>query len=188
MSLKTEKNQVQILHSDTDNDLSFLENKHLLVDTNFLIDAVNLSGFFEDLIQEIKKVDCFIVGIHAVLFEFTKGNKSIQNYKKLVEFYDQVIDSNISIILPIMQNVSNISKVLKKRGGQLSYVDALLLATLMQYSESGMYLISRDRSDIPTSLFPIKSVITVDSDQNNCFYSIYSFDRQNYVKCLKELI
>ena len=45
----------------------------------------------------------------------------------------------------------------------------------MKYS-GNMYLLSKDKSDIPLFLFPIKANIPIDTGETNYFYSIYSFD------------
>jgi len=51
-----------------------------------------------------------------------------------------------------------------------------------------MYLLSKDKSDIPIFLFPVKATIPIDSGETNYFYSIYSFNEINYQKQLEKLV
>ena len=57
----------------------------------------------------------------------------------------------------------------------------------MKY-QSSMYLLSKDKSDIPIFLFPVKATIPIDSGETNYFYSIYSFNEINYQKQLEKLV
>lgn len=181
-------NHIQFLHSDTDNTSSNLINKHILIDTNFIIDAHRHKDIFKELLSMFDKYQCTLVSINAVLYEFTKGRDNQGDYEKLVQFYSSIIKSNLPIDHRIYENISSLSQVLRKRAQQLSYTDILLLSTLMRYVNSDMYLLSRDRSDIPTYLFPIKQVIALDTGQGNCFYSLYTFDKDVYAETLEKLL
>lgn len=182
------KNQVQFLHSNYQGCLDILKNQHLLIDTNFLIDAINYPKAFNNVILELQSIDSAFVSNKAVQYEFVKGSRSLEEYKKFTEFYDNIIQFSLKIDLNIEENVFNLSKILLKRARYLSYVDITLLSTLMKYCESGLYLLSKDRSDIVTSLFSVKVNLIIDTGDNNCFYSIYSFDKKQYSSKLNALI
>lgn len=167
--------------------LSSLKRKHILVDTNFLIDASKNQECFSFIINSLKKNECALVTIDGVYHEFICGRKSLEDYKKMINFYERIIDSEIPFEKSIKENANTLTKVLLKRSAQISYTDILLLATLMKY-HSNMYLLSKDKSDIPVFLFPIKAIIPIDSGETNYFYSIYSFDQTNYEKKLEQLL
>jgi len=167
--------------------LSSLKRKHILVDTNFLIDAIRNQECFSFIINSLKQNECALVAMDGVYHEFICGRKSLEDYKKMINFYERIIDSEIPFEKSIKENANTLTKVLLKRSAQISYTDILLLATLMKY-HSNMYLLSKDKSDIPVFLFPIKAIIPIDSGETNYFYSIYSFDQVSYEKELEQLL
>ncbi|PIQ72989.1 hypothetical protein COY13_03025 [Candidatus Roizmanbacteria bacterium CG_4_10_14_0_2_um_filter_36_35] len=93
----------------------------------------------------------------------------------MINYYQKIIDYELPFDRKVEENTKTLTKVLLKRSAQISYTDILLLATLMKYS-GNMYLLSKDKSDIPLFLFPIKANIPIDTGETNYFYSIYSFD------------
>lgn len=184
---KIETTTLTLVEAKLDNFLSPLKRKHILVDTNFLIDASHNEECFSSIINSLIKNECTLVTIDGVYHEFIRGRKSIEDYKKMINFYENIIDREIPYEKSIKENANTLTKVLLKRSSQISYVDILLLATLMKY-QSSMYLLSKDKSDIPIFLFPVKATIPIDSGETNYFYSIYSFDEKNYQKQLEMLV
>lgn len=177
---------VHILQNDNKINFSSLSKKHLLIDTNYLIDSSRYQKEFDELTQCIKNVDCTLTSIDAVFYEFTKGSKSLEDYKKKVSYYKTIIGYTLSIDQKILDNVNNLSRTLLKKSGQISYTDSLLLATLMKYQDS-IYLLTSDRSDVPCSIFPIKLNIYVETIERNCLFSVYGYSLENYAKALLDL-
>lgn len=179
-------NTAQILLSKPRIILSDLPKRHLLIDTNFLIDAFRSPAQFKELINS-KLNDFVLVSIEATLVEFTKGSKSLVDYRKKVEYYSNIIKTKLSLDPQIHNNVLNITKILLKRGGQLNYVDCLLLGTTMKYKDS-LYLLTKDRSDIPISIFNPVAAIMMETQENNCAFSIYEFNESTYKDLLLKLV
>lgn len=179
---------IQILLSNSTLDLSVLKNKFLLVDTSFLIDAFNYKENYKQLFELFNKFEINLISIDAVFYEFTKGTKSIIDYKKKVSYFNDFIHQIIPLDFSINDGVKNLSKALLKRSKDLSFVDSLLLSTLMKYSKSGMFLLSKDRSDISVELFPIVLNIAVETLDNNCMFSVYSYNEDSYFSKLQELL
>ena len=67
-------NAIQILLSNQYKKLSDLPNKFLLIDTNFLIDAVKYPIQFKELLEIFKDSGFTLVSIQATLIEFAKGS------------------------------------------------------------------------------------------------------------------
>lgn len=176
-------NAIQVLLSNPYRKLSDLTKKHLLIDTNFLIDAFHFPSQFKELIENLKDKAFTFVSIEATLVEFAKGSKSIEDYSKKIEYYSSIIESTLPLDPQIHENVSNIAKVLLKRGGQLDYVDCLLLGTTMKYKDS-LYLLTKDRSDVPISLFNAVVTILIETQENNCAFSMYEFAEETYKNLL----
>lgn len=175
-------NAINILLSSSDISLKDLSKKHLLIDTNFLIDAFRFPTQFKLLIESLKN-DFTLVSIEATLVEFTKGSKSIVDFSKKVNYYSKIIQITLPLDMQIHNNVANIIKVLLKKGGQLNYVDCLLLGTTMKYKDS-LYLFTKDRSDVPISLFNTVATVIVETADNNCAFSIYEFNEETYKNML----
>jgi hypothetical protein len=176
-----------LVKTELEDFLTKLKQKHILVDTNFLIDASRNQECFSHIIDSFKKNNFTLVTIDGVHHEFIKGRGSLENYKLTTGYYQKIIDGEIPFDKSIKDNSNILTKILLKRSAQISYVDILLLATLMKYSSS-MYLLSKDKSDIPVYLFPIEATIPIDSGETNYFYSIYSFSPINYEKQLISLL
>lgn len=175
-------NAINVLLSSSGVSLKDLSKKHLLIDTNFLIDAFRFPNQFKALIESLKN-DFTLVSIEATLVEFTKGSKSIVDFSKKVNYYSKIIQSILPLDPKIHNNVSSIIKILLKKGGQLNYVDCLLLGTTMKYKES-LYLFTKDTSDVPISLFNTVATVIVETEDNNCAFSIYEFNENAYKKLL----
>ncbi len=179
--------KIQILLSDSDKKLSDLPKKHLLIDTNFLIDAVRYVPQFKTLLQQLETYGFTLISIEATLVEFAKGSKSIEDYSKKIEHYEKIIQTVLPLDPKIHENVSNIIRVLLKKGGQLSYVDCLLLGTTMKYKES-VYFLTKDRSDIPISVFNPVASIMVETQDNNCTFYLYEYSEKNYEELLIQFV
>jgi predicted nucleic acid-binding protein len=179
--------QLHILLSNPKQNLATLSKKHLLVDTNFLIDAARNISQFESLLRELSVTGFTLVSLEATFIEFTKGSKSLADYEKKVAFYKKIIETVLPVDAKINENVADLSRVLLKKGGQVSYVDCLLLGTAMKYKES-LYFLTKDRSDVPISLFTPVAAIMIETPDNNCSYIIYEYDEKVYRDILLSLV
>ena len=182
------KDTVQILFIQPDSNFSLLKNYLVLIDTSFLIDAYNFKQAFSTVLSGLKKSGCSLMAIDAVFYEFIQGRKSLVEYNRRLTFYDAAIEATLPIDAHIVESVIKLSKALLTRGSHISYTDCLQLATLIRFEDPHVVLLSKDRSDIPTTLFPIKMTINVDTGQNNCAFSVYGFDRRRYADRLQEVL
>ena len=181
------KNAIQILHTAQDNDLNFLDKKFLLIDTSFLIDASKYRAEYTELISMLDAVDCELVSLEAVYYEFMRGGTKQSQASDFHAFFSTVVKGSVLPIDPIVaENVKILTKILIGRKGNISYVDALLLGMVMKYKGEVM-LLTRDRTDVLTTLFPIVVNIKVETVDGNAMYSIYSFDSDSYQEYLKNL-
>lgn len=179
--------KIQILLSNQYKELKDLPKKHLLIDTNFLIDAAKYLTQFNELLKTFKDCGFTLVSIQSTLIEFAKGSKSIEDYSKKIQYYNSIIDTVLPLEKQIIDNVENITRVLLKKGGQLSYADCLLLGTTMKYKES-LYLLTRDRSDVPISIFSVIASLLIETQDNNCIFSIYEYNEELYEDALVKRI
>lgn len=178
---------LQLLLSNHNTTLSSLPKKHLLVDTNFLIDTAKYTSAFKELLELLQSCNFTLVSIEATLIEFAKGSKSIEDYTKKVSFYKGIIDTVLPLDKTVHENVSNITRVLLKKGNQMDYVDCLLLGTTMKYKES-LYFLTKDRSDVPVSIFNAIASIIIETQDNNCTFYIYEYNEEAYKESLIQLV
>jgi len=184
---------MQILTAITSKELSLAQNHHILIDTTFLIDAFHYPSQFQEIIDTFHQSNTILTTIDAVKYEFVKGSGSIEKYRKKMEYYSSIINATIPITPPVIDQMHTLASILLKRAGSVSTTDILLLATLMIYSHADgkgktMYLLSKDRSDIPISLFPIETSMAIDTNDNNCVYSFYFFNTEEYKNILEKRI
>lgn len=176
-----------ILLSDSDKKLSNLPKKHLLIDTNFLIDAFRFPSQFNDLLEELKDSGFTLVSIEATLVEFAKGSQSIEAYSKKAEYYNSLIEMVLPLDSKLHENVSDITRACLKKGGQLSYTDYLLLAATMKYKDN-IYFLTKDKSDVPISIFNPVASIMIETNENNCHFSLYEYNEKAYQELLTSLV
>lgn len=187
----------QISIEDLSKSTSILKNKFLLIDTSFLIDSIKYLSAFDNFLELVQQSNCSLFTIDAVLYEFTQGRPA-KEYKDRIDYIDHFLEAIIPLPPQASTEVSDLSKAMFHKNAHISYTDMLLLVTLMKYSHN-TYLLTKDRTDIPISLFPIVMSFAVevsgkDLGTQNCFYSVYSFDRevhkdklQQYVTMLKTM-
>lgn len=79
------------------------------------------------------------------------------------------------------------TRILLKKGGQLNYVDCLLLGITMKYKDS-IYFLTKDRSDVPISIFNTVASIMIETLDNNCTFNLYEYKEKSYEKSLIEVL
>jgi len=179
--------KIQILLSNPNKSLSFLPKKYLLIDTNFLIEISRHPSQFMELVKDLNNNGFILVSIEATLIEFVKGSKSIEDHSKKVKFYKNIIERILPLEREIHDNVSKITRVLLNKGGQLSYADCLLLGITMKYKDN-LYFLTKDRSDVPISLFNTVASIMIETQDNNSTFNIYEYDEKAYEELLIQLV
>lgn len=178
---------MQILDLTSSEPLSLLKNQHILVDTNFLIDGYHYPDIFWDLINNLKTKNCILFTIDAVKYEFMRGSQNINNYKKKIDYFQQVIERVHPIGIKEVEIVENLTRALLKQSASTSYIDCLLFATVIRHT-SPVYLLTSDQSDIPLSIFDMKSTVGIDIGDRNRLFGFYSFNKDNYRRVLENLL
>lgn len=164
--------------------LSELAHSDLFLDTNTFIGAISFPELFEELIKQLKDNGCAYVTIPSVVFEFTRGTESIQDFNKRAEFI-----ASLSSIYPIerhLDDLEDLTVVLQKIQGHTSYTDFLLIACLYKFSKS--FLISANHKDCPLDILDRKFVITVDTDKDIKNYGIYQFSMDKFNKAAESIL
>lgn len=164
--------------------LTDLTNSDLFFDTNTFIGAISFPEIFENLIKELKNAGCSYLTIPSVVFEFTRGTQSIQNFNKRAKFI-----TDLSVVYPIeryLDGLEDLTVVLQKIQGHISYTDFLLLACLYKFPKS--FLMSVNHQDCPLDILDRKFVITVDTDKDIKNYGIYQFSMEKFNKAAASIL
>ena len=164
--------------------VSELEDKFLFIDTNTLIAIVNNKNFLE-IFYEWKSKSCAFVTIPSVLFEFTRGTDSIAAFNQRVSFIKQ-IGVGIYPIERFLDQTKDLTVVLQKIRGNLSYTDFLLIVSIYKFPTS--YLITENHKDFPIEILDRKFIITLDNDKDIRNYGIYCFSNEKFDKAAARIL
>jgi len=161
-----------------------LSNSRLLLDTTTLINA-SKSGDLLKLLAEISNSGCMLVTIPSVVYEFTRGVESIEQYNNQMIFIEKlgvtVISRAEEKITPDMRVFMILynSLVAKRREKGPSYTDSLLCAMAYKYRKSGgLMIITANHKDIPLALFDREEMITVEINNEFRTESIYKLSNE----------
>lgn len=161
-----------------------LSHKDLFFDTNTFIGAISFPEIFEAFIKDLKNVGCSYLTIPSVVFEFTRGTESIQDFNERTKFI-----TDLSSIYPIerhLESLENLTVVLQRIQGHISYTDFLLIACLYKFPKS--FLISANHKDCPLDILDRKFIITVDTEKEIRNYGIYQFSSDKFNKAASSIL
>lgn len=162
-----------------------IKGKHLLLDTNFFIDASNHKKQFERLVKAFLENDATLVSIEPVQTEFLKGSPSENKYKIKVEYFEEIISNFIPITKDIFDNVRELTKMYKEEGKGVSIVDLLLGATLIKYQKN-LCLITKDIKDFPTNIFRRLTHFNLLDRRSIQSYGVYDYGQMTDKTGIKE--
>jgi hypothetical protein len=158
--------------------ISKLAGGFLFLDTNSLISLINFEGLFTDFLIEIKNVDCALLTIPSVVFEFSR-TENIGEYNKRTAFIKAIVD--VYHIEKHLEEMQELVPVIHKIGGRLQYTDFLLYACLYHFKNKA-FLMTENHKDFQTSILDRDIVLTIDTDgiqiRNTGIYSL-NFDKYN---------
>jgi len=159
--------------------LNTIGTKSLLIDTNFLIDALRHSDEFRSLIDVLKNKEVKLSTSEFVLLEFFKGIDTKQHFvfkKNLYEKLSVIIHSSNE---EFFANTSDMLFVYRKQGMSLDATDLYLSGMLKKLQKESL-LLTRNHSDFPTTLFDRVGVINVELETTILSYSLLKFSREKY--------
>ena len=146
---------------------------HILLDTSVFIDAflnpVNFGEFFNNL----RAQGTILVSLDVVKIEFLKGAPAVEKYNQKKEFFDQIVETCLPTTNETFVNLYKLVQMYKEDGKSLSVTDLFLGATLMQYKGS-LFLLTKNTTDFPTSIFNLKSYINISYTKGLHTYGVYN--------------
>lgn len=156
--------------------LPFLNQKHLLLDTNIFRDVIKKPSLYAKFFNDLKQSDVTLTTIDFVKYELLKGSASKAKYTDRNKFIDDIIDITLPNIPIIYHQVHKLIQEYGIDGSGISITDLFLGATLMQY-KSNICLLTRDCSDFIPRIFELKSIINISHPKGIHTYGIYQYSR-----------
>ncbi len=153
--------------------LSITKGKFILLDTCVFIDAFSKPKKFGEFFNDLKANNVTLVTIPEVLNEFLKGSPDEAKFNSKKDYVFSIIET----LLPDSDIQKNIESLIKSYGLEskdLSISDLSLGATLMKYSKR-LFLMSRDISDFPTTIFKRDTMLNITSHKTIHTYGFYSY-------------
>lgn len=154
--------------------LSLLKDKHILLDTNILIDSLTKPRLFKSFFNELRENGVTITSIDPVAIEFLQGASDKKRYGEKKEILSQIIDAFIPINKDIFNNVYKLIEAYGIDGKGTDMTDFLLGAALVQYPER-LFLFTKNTGDFPLSVFNLVSVINFPTIKSIQTYGIYKY-------------
>ena len=151
----------------------FLEHSTVLIDTIFFIDSFTSKNrkAYEVFIKDLKDKSVALVSPSLVKFEFIRSRtidvvkekeKHFYHFVDLVLPYDRRLED---LVLPAIEEY-------KQYMEGLPLTDLILATYLKRYV--GLYLLTRDHADFPTSIFTREYIFNI-KDFKEKIYAIYSY-------------
>lgn len=146
------------------------------------------------LLTDIVDAGCTLTTIPSVVYEFSRGSRTIQEYSGYLDFIngfgttvfnriEETIDEEMKVFLVAY------NKAFAGRGDKKapSYTDSLLCATAYKFRNSDLKLITANYRDIPDSIFDRDELITIDVKGELRNEAIYSFSASKFGRILTQL-
>jgi predicted nucleic acid-binding protein len=149
----------------------FLHNSTLLLDTNFFIDAYRQQNQYGGFIKKLKNSGVAFVSPNFVKYEFIRS-KTIDVVREKEKYFYGIIDNILPYGPEIDRLIVPTVEEYKQYMENLPLTDLILAAYLKKYK--GLYLLTRDHNDFPTTVFKREFVFNME-EFGEKIYGIYSY-------------
>lgn len=154
-----------------------LKRSHLLLDTNFLIDALMFASEFADLLLRLRELECDLITTRSVIIEYLGGTHDTKSYKKKVDFlelmFGKPVGSIISLPVDSVPDEENLI-AFSRQCNTFDPIDYELFLTMKKYHHSKILLMTRNHADFTTRLFKRSDFVTLLGAKQIRTYGLYS--------------
>lgn len=177
--------------------LGELSHSHIIIDTNFLIDAsismvrVGEESPYREMIQELKSKNCVFVTFFPVELEFYKGSDLLRDRYRKEDFFRDTVDVLLPVDESLLSEARTMTMVYRSAGSRLSITDYVLAAGLMKYGKgsSNVLLLTKDHGDFPLSIFDRFSVIPLQHETAGVdLYALFTYSENKVMAIQKQLL
>ncbi len=149
----------------------YLHNSTILLDTNFFIHAYSNKEIYANFIKKLKDTGIAFVSPNLVKYEFVRS-KTIDVVRQKESYFHQIIDSILPYDVSIDELIIPTIEEYKNRMEGLPLTDLVIATYLKKYR--GLYLLTNDHSDFPTSVFDRKHIFNLE-EFGDKIYGLYIY-------------
>ncbi len=175
-------------------DLSWLKNKFVLLDTNILIDSAKNPVEFESFYSLLSNHDVKSVFDYTITFEFLSyavSSKQIMDYNLFLDHTFGAKKNQLQLptspkLFKVAQNISLIAN--RTDNNKIGLADCLIGAQLAQYSDGSLFLATQNHSDFPPCIYDLmcKQIIRLKSGKIKVI-GIYKLNKEQYLELVNDL-
>lgn len=169
-----------------------LKNKHILLDTNILINAAKYKEHFKSFFEELADNEVQSVIDYGIKFEFLRSSNTQERREDKKRYLDLILGKDRmelfvdSGMIDSAIELANIySRKIKGANKQFSFTDCVIAAQMKKYQKS-LYLATLDNDDFPLCIFDRVEIYTIDTNDKILNIGIYLFNKLKFQKCIKE--
>lgn len=174
------------------NMLSFLKNKWLLVDTNFLINFAENSDSFRGFIDTLQSLNVYLVIDRSIEFEFLRSANRRLELEKRILLLEKLLGTDRIFLRyqdELFEDAKTLANLYSKINGQynkqISFQDCLIAAHLRKY-KNNLYLATLDLQDFPLEVFDRVQVICIDVGKSVLTIGFYAYNETKYDELVRK--
>ncbi len=163
-----------------------LSGQYIFLDTSVFIYASKNKTFFDFLADLKSKAGCSFVTIPSVVFEFTRGSKTVSKYNQRLKFLNDLVDH----INPVnfLNKISDFSVVMSKINDQnKAYTDFLLAACLYNFRHIAVTLLTSDLKAF-SAFFSRTHILAVEHGREIKNFGFYKLNIDGYANAASNVL
>lgn len=142
------------------------------MDTNLLIDEYSHVDNYKEFLDALQKANVKLVSLEFVKFEFVRS-KTIDVVRRKEEHFSKLISKILLLDEEVEKAVIPVMEEYKQYMEGLPLTDLVLGACLKRYS--GLYLLTRDHTDFPTTVFDRLHIFNIEGIRDIRTYGVYAY-------------
>lgn len=176
-----------------------LTRKHLLLDTNLIINIAKYGDVFLPFLDQLVESSVKSVIDYAIKFEFLRSSNTKEDLQKKSQYLDALLGADRLELMTdkeIFEKATEIGNIYSRRNStynkQISFGDCLIAAQMMKYNDhhETLFLATSDNKDFPLCIFDRIDIFTVDTKEKGEIINIgiYSFSKSKYQVLKREFL
>ena len=171
--------------------LNQLTNKHILLDTCFIIKGYQYSGtpYFIKVFEDLKKNNCATVINDFIKFEFMRGCKKkghITDKQNYLNFFAQIsLPARLEELTKTAINISNIYSNKNINNNQIGVTDIFNSSFLEKYNND-LLLLTLDNNDYPLIIHDRINIEVIDTDKEILTLGFYRFNANKFEQAIRD--
>ena len=171
-----------------------IERKHLILDTNILIDSYKYDKEFVDFYNLLKSLNVELVIDSSIKFEFLRSATTKEELNKKIDFLSKIIEAELPIAKENFEAAREISNIyvrnIKNSKQKISFADCLIAGQLKKFNESGerLFFATANNTDFPLLIFDRIHIYTIDLGNRILNIGIHVFNNDKFLRQQNKLM